>query len=230
MSLEVIKFAGAELQVAREQSEQIFVALKPICDVLGLDWSNQHKSVAEDPVLNSTVVVITTVGADGKSRDMLCIPLDYLNGWLFKINANRYKDSRRELIIRYQRECYKALAAHFLQSPLQSPSQSPFGSKSTPMPSELEQVRLAAERVARRLETKAIWALRCLASSQGITDRDEFLHLAALAARPQDTSVPRPKSLDCYGVVPISWPPIPHQTDPLHQSTFARGLAKMALS
>jgi hypothetical protein len=58
---------------------------------------------------------IRTTGADGKQYEMVCLPLDYLNGWLFKINANRYKgDDRREVIIRYQRECYRVLADHFL--------------------------------------------------------------------------------------------------------------------
>jgi len=115
MNIEVFKFENSELQIVREQSGRVLVAMKPVVDALGLDWKSQHRNISEDPVLNSTMVIMTTVGADGKDREMFCLPLDYLNGWLFKINANRYRgDARRETIIRYQRECYRVLADHFL--------------------------------------------------------------------------------------------------------------------
>lgn len=117
MNIEVFKFENADLQIVREQSGRILVAMKPICDALCLDWEPQRKMIMADPVLNSTASITEAVGADGKSREMVCLPLDYLNGWLFKINANRYKgDDRRETIIRYQRECYRVLADHFLPS------------------------------------------------------------------------------------------------------------------
>jgi len=115
MNIEVFKFEKADLQVIREQSGRILVAMKPIVDALGFDWKNQYRNITEDPVLNSVMVITTTTGADGKQYEMVCLPLDYLNGWLFKINANRYKnDYRYEIIIRYQRECYRVLADHFL--------------------------------------------------------------------------------------------------------------------
>lgn len=116
MNFEVFKFEKADLQIVREPSGRILVAMKPIADVLELDWDAQRRNVMEDPVLSSTTVIMTAVGADGKSREMVCLPIDYLNGWLFKISANRYKGERRETIIRYQRECYRVLADHFLPS------------------------------------------------------------------------------------------------------------------
>ena len=126
MNLEVFKFADAELKVICEQPDKILLVMKPICDALSLDWHSQHRNISDDPVLNSVVRKIRTTGADGKNYEMVCIPLDYLNGWLFKISANRYKGERRELIIRYQKECYRTLAERFGLS-----SQSPVGFKST---------------------------------------------------------------------------------------------------
>ena len=115
MNFEIFKFEKSDLQIVREQSGRILVAMKPIVDALGFDWKNQYRNITEDPVLNSVMVITTTTGADGKQYEMVCLPLDYLNGWLFKINANRYKnDYRYEIIIRYQRECYRVLADHFL--------------------------------------------------------------------------------------------------------------------
>jgi hypothetical protein len=41
------------------------------------------------------------------------MPLKYLNGWLFKVPASRYKGEKRKAIIRYQEECYSALYDYF---------------------------------------------------------------------------------------------------------------------
>ena len=51
---------------------------------------------------------------------MLCLPLDYLNGWLFKISAKRYTGARRDAIVRYQKECYRVLAEHFQSQSISS--------------------------------------------------------------------------------------------------------------
>jgi hypothetical protein len=64
----------------------------------------------KDPVLSKGMVKLTTPSAGG-SQDTLCLPLEYLNGWLFKVDANRYAetDPRRNVIIAYQTECYRVL-------------------------------------------------------------------------------------------------------------------------
>ena len=62
-----------------------------------------------DEVLCSTVVIITTVAEDGKNREMLCLPIQYLNGWLFGIDINRCNPEIRDTLIKYKKECYQAL-------------------------------------------------------------------------------------------------------------------------
>lgn len=89
------------------------VALKPIVENMGIDWVSQHKRIQRHPVLNSTMVMMTTVAEDGKKREMTCLPLDMLNGWLFGIDANRVKPEIKDKVIAYQRECFKVLADHF---------------------------------------------------------------------------------------------------------------------
>lgn len=99
---------------------QIRVAIKPICEKLGVDWAHQFaRTLKRDPVLSKVIAITatTSIGKDGKTYpvETVTLPLEYLNGWLFKINAARYKleDPRREIIIRYQRECYQVLFRHF---------------------------------------------------------------------------------------------------------------------
>lgn len=89
------------------------VALKPIVENMGIDWASQFSRIKRHPVLNSTIVMMTMVAEDGKNREMQCLPLDMLNGWLFGIDANRVKPEIKDKVIAYQRECFKVLADHF---------------------------------------------------------------------------------------------------------------------
>lgn len=95
--------------------DRIRVAIKTICEKLGLEWTHQLRNIKRDPVLKESMALSAIVAADGKTREVVTLPLEYLNGWLFKISVPRYKpdDPRREIIIRYQRECYKVLFRHF---------------------------------------------------------------------------------------------------------------------
>lgn len=109
--------------VASERGQTVYVPIRPICERLGLDWSAQRQRINRDPVLSESLmsVVITTTDMDPQSKRprtsaMSCLPLNYLNGWLFGINANRVNPDLRDKVIRYQRECYDILAAVFLPS------------------------------------------------------------------------------------------------------------------
>ncbi len=106
----------------------VYVPIRPICEYLGIDWSAQLQRSRRDAVLSeelSSVVVTPTPLNDNKfanPQEMICLPLDYLSGWLFGINANRVKAQTRERLIRYQRECYKILAEAFQEGRLTTDS------------------------------------------------------------------------------------------------------------
>jgi hypothetical protein len=105
--------------VEQGERRQVYVPLRPICDSLGVDWSGQRQRILRDPVLSEAlqpcVVVTPTQGEQpDQRREVQCLPLDYLNGWLFGINANRVKDEIRDRLIRYQKECYQVLAEAFM--------------------------------------------------------------------------------------------------------------------
>lgn len=112
--VENIVFDGDTIQAVKE-NEKVWVPLKPICEAMGIDWDGQRKLLQRDEVLAATTVTMTAVGADGKQREMVCLPLDYLNGWLFKLTPSLFASKEvREKVIRYQRECFRVLAEHFL--------------------------------------------------------------------------------------------------------------------
>ena len=89
------------------------IAIRPICDALGISIQAQLDKLKEDPILGSTVMLNLTVGADGKQREMQTIPLKYVFGWLFRIDSRNVKEESRETVLKYQIECYDALYNHF---------------------------------------------------------------------------------------------------------------------
>ncbi len=113
-----IEFYGDHLTAVFD-GETVWVAVRPIIENLGLSWSRQRKKIFNDPVLSQVVAEKTTTsqGKDGKTYkvQMLCLPLEYINGFLFKINPDKIPNPQvREKVIRYQKECYKALYEYFI--------------------------------------------------------------------------------------------------------------------
>jgi len=113
-----------KLVIVHENDEQkAYVPVRPICEFLGVTWSPQLRRINRDPILSeiasSVTVTVTEVGQRGQ---MLCLPIDYLNGWLFGINANRVKENVRDRLLRYQRECYQVLAQAFTSTTSESES------------------------------------------------------------------------------------------------------------
>lgn len=107
----------AALVVIDEAGRQVvYVPVRPLVEYMGLSWSGQRERINRDAVLSVMAqgVRVTRTPEQGGSQVMLCLPLDYINGFLFGINANRVKPELRERLITYQRECYQVLAAAFL--------------------------------------------------------------------------------------------------------------------
>lgn len=118
-----VDFHGDEILatlVENDGTKQIYIPLRPICEYLGLSWSGQRERVNRDAVLSQEIKgvrVTRTPDSDevrpGGSQIMLCLPLDFINGWLFGVNATRVKPELKDKIIQYQRECYRILAQAF---------------------------------------------------------------------------------------------------------------------
>jgi hypothetical protein len=91
----------------------VCVAVRAVCDFIGVDWSAQYRRIQRDPVLSAEIRTIAITATDGKVREQHCLPASFLHGFLFGINASRVKTESREALILYQRECYAALSRHF---------------------------------------------------------------------------------------------------------------------
>jgi hypothetical protein len=114
-----VEFYGDQLTVAAVQDEgkeQFYVPVRPICESLGVDFSGQRQRINRDPVLAkyARFVVVTPTNAaeaaKGGNPNLLCLPLDYISGFLFGINAARVKPELRERLLIYQERCYRVLS------------------------------------------------------------------------------------------------------------------------
>lgn len=111
-----LTFYDDKLVGARLEDGTIVVPVKRICDNLGVDWPSQYTRIKRDEVLSEAAmsIVITTTDIDPSSRaparsTMICLPLDLIPGWLFGIQPSRVREDIRPKLVRYRRQCFKAL-------------------------------------------------------------------------------------------------------------------------
>ena len=111
--IKTVNFHGDTLVTVANDSGVPLIAIRPICDALGLDWSAQLKRIKRHSVLSKAVAMMATPFG-GLGQDMACLPLDKLDFWLATIDDGRVKDPEtRNRLIQYQEECAKCLYKHF---------------------------------------------------------------------------------------------------------------------
>jgi hypothetical protein len=108
----MVPFHGDTI-TAVETPEGEFVAIKPICERLGIAANKQIARLSAEPERwRGDLMVLPSAGG---AQETYCIPLTNLAAWLFSINANRVKPEFREGLVRYQREAADVLDRHFRQ-------------------------------------------------------------------------------------------------------------------
>lgn len=86
---------------------QFWVALKPICEALYVQWINQFQRLKEDKILGQLLSNQIMVGADNRSRKMVALPEKYVYGWLFSIQSGS------DALQNYKLKCYEVLYDYF---------------------------------------------------------------------------------------------------------------------
>ncbi|MEX6631483.1 phage antirepressor N-terminal domain-containing protein [Providencia rettgeri] len=97
-----VPFHGNNLYVVNYNG-QPYVPMRPIVEGMGMDWTGQLNKLKQK--FKSTVEEISIVAADGKERNMICLALRKLAGWLHTISPNKVKPEIRDKVIQYQEEC-----------------------------------------------------------------------------------------------------------------------------
>ena len=77
------------------------IALKPICENLGLNWSGAHQKINRDPKLSQLCVPARMISEDGKNREMLCMKPSDFQDWLYNLTPT--ENVNLELLAEYKK-------------------------------------------------------------------------------------------------------------------------------
>lgn len=123
-ALMTVPFHGASLMLV-EHEGQPYVPMRSVVEGMGLDWKSQHRKLTANE-RRWGMVMMTTVAEDGKDRQMACIPLRKLPGWLSTLEPKRIKNlAIREKIELFQDECDDALWQYWNDGHAENPRAQP---------------------------------------------------------------------------------------------------------
>ena len=104
----IIKFRDQEIQSTTKDGVEL-IPIKPICLALNLDYKTQYDKVKEDEILSQLWGLAPITARDNKTYEMVCLPLEFIFGWLFSIGGQANETFRK-----YKLECYRVLYEHFI--------------------------------------------------------------------------------------------------------------------
>lgn len=114
-----VPFHGANLYVVNHNGEP-YAPMKPIIDGMGMDWASQFTKLKNR--FKTCVVKITMqLPGDDQQRDVTCLALRKLNGWLQTISPNKVKPEIRDKVIQYQEECDDVLYEYWTKGLVVNP-------------------------------------------------------------------------------------------------------------
>lgn len=184
---------------AGEEGGVVHVAVKAICDSLGVAWNAQFERIQRDAILSEGVRVIR-IPSPGGAQETVCLPLPLLPGFLFGIDDRRVKDpAAREKVLAYKRECYEVLFRHFF-APAASPQPEPVPE---PAPGDGPTVALNAKVAAVReyrslfgpVRARALWRTLGLPEPDRVTIATSDAEDAGARAHLLAASVPDGRTL-----------------------------------
>ena len=111
----IAKVNNQSILVIEDLFKEKLVPIRPICDALGVDFEGQRQRISRDEILSPTAFMTKAVGADGKDREMVCLPIKFVFGWLFTIDTSRVNEEARESVINYKLKCYDVLYNYFVE-------------------------------------------------------------------------------------------------------------------
>lgn len=86
---------------------QYWIALKPICEALNVNWNRQFQNLKKDENLKAVFAVQQMQAPDNQLRNYIALPEFFIYGWLFQLQSDSPE------LQNYKWECYRVLYEHF---------------------------------------------------------------------------------------------------------------------
>ncbi|EAY4742445.1 phage antirepressor Ant [Salmonella enterica subsp. enterica] len=126
-----VPFHGAELYVVNHNGEP-YTPMKPIVEGMGMDWASQFTKMKQR--FKTSIVKITMqLPGDEQRREILCLALRKLAGWLQTISPNKVKPEIRDKVIKYQEECDDVLYDYWTKGKAENPRKKTSVDERTPL-------------------------------------------------------------------------------------------------
>jgi len=90
-SIELVPFGGRSLEVVRAQAHG-FLLLKPLFEKFGMNWESQRQRLQRQAW--ATTCILQAVGADGKVRDMVALPINRAAMLFATLDASQISDQK----------------------------------------------------------------------------------------------------------------------------------------
>ncbi|ELB7713597.1 phage antirepressor N-terminal domain-containing protein [Salmonella enterica] len=114
-----VPFHGTDLYVVSHNGEP-YTPMKPIVEGMGLDWMGQFRKLKSRFATSIEEMSIQLPG-DTQRRNVVCMALRKLAGWLNTISPNKVKPEIRDRVIQYQEECDDVLYEYWTKGQVVNP-------------------------------------------------------------------------------------------------------------
>lgn len=102
-----VVFYGDSIVAVQMDDGNVYVPVRHMCELLGINYQGQMDRIRRDPVLQKYEAEVSVLNAAGGGAQATnCLALKYVPGWLFGIVASRVRAEVREKLILYQEQVY----------------------------------------------------------------------------------------------------------------------------
>lgn len=112
MTTELVKFHETNIECPFIKGQH-FISIESACAALGIEPGVQIERIKADPLLKDYIDEVA-ISANGSPRlKKLCLPLKFIFGWLFSVDAKDVAAAKRKALLSYKLDCYTTLYDHF---------------------------------------------------------------------------------------------------------------------
>ncbi len=97
-----VDFLGYQIECFQDDDGSMYVPLKRLCEILGIDYKWQMKKVKREEIFDEKVLPV--VGKHGRHRKMFCLPLRTIHFWIFRVDPNTVRPEIIDRLIDYRGE------------------------------------------------------------------------------------------------------------------------------